>query len=365
MKTILRPSYFETGERSFVEHHELKATLRKTDNDICIATISSPQISLEILPFQGQQIWKATIGDRNITMKSEVDEPVRTTDYLRNYGAFLVHCGATAMGGPSPEDTHPLHGELPNAVYNSAWIETGDNENGEHYIEIHGNYKHQVAMTVNYVAHPVTRITQGDSLVHVSMNIENKSKAAMDFMYLAHLNFVPVLGSKIEATHLWDTDSVQVRSSFPAHIQVPEETKTLLKALAENPELSSNINPDPAYDPEAVMSIKYLADEKGFAHTLQVHPDGISDYVRHFPASAPNAIRCIQLTDHHSCVGIAMPATAGVEGYKTEKANGNVISISASSSYEIAFDFASLDIEETNVIRRKIGEVLSKSSSST
>jgi hypothetical protein len=358
VKASLRPHYFEALEREFVSHDDLRATIYKTDTGVDVVRLSSSDISLEILPFQGQQIWSAHINGRNITMGSEVDEPVVTTDYLRNYGAFLVHCGATAMGGPSPDDTHPLHGELPNAPYNAAWVEAGTDEQGRAFIEVHGHYKHQVAMTGNYLAHPVVRITEGEPLVHVSMTVENRSKASMDFMYLAHLNFAPVLGSTIVGTHGWDANSIQVRSSFPSHVNVPEETRALLLNLAEHPERTAQVQNDPAYDPEAVMTVKYISDDEGFAHTLQLHPNGTSDYVRHEPSSAPNAIRCVQLTDHHQCVGIVLPSTAGVEGYITEKANGKVISIPGGGRYDIAFDFASLDVTSTRGIQAHIADVI-------
>ncbi|MGL4608618.1 MAG: DUF4432 family protein, partial [Trueperaceae bacterium] len=59
---------------------------------------------LTLLPFQSQQIWTAIMHGRNLTMKSMFDEPKPTQVYLETYGAFLVHCGVTAMGVPGPDD---------------------------------------------------------------------------------------------------------------------------------------------------------------------------------------------------------------------------------------------------------------------
>jgi hypothetical protein len=53
-----------------------------------------------------------------------------TREYLENYGSFMLHCGATAMGVPSKEDSHPLHGELPNASYQKAYVVVGQDEKG-------------------------------------------------------------------------------------------------------------------------------------------------------------------------------------------------------------------------------------------
>ena len=50
---------------------------------------------------------RAFLG-RPLTMGSMFEEPVadRRT-ILQTYGAFLLHCGATAMGDPGSEDSHP------------------------------------------------------------------------------------------------------------------------------------------------------------------------------------------------------------------------------------------------------------------
>ena len=44
-------------------------------------------------------------------MKSMFDEPNLLRQYLETYGGFLLHCGATAMGALSAEDTHLQHGD--------------------------------------------------------------------------------------------------------------------------------------------------------------------------------------------------------------------------------------------------------------
>lgn len=55
-------------------------------------------------------------------MKSMFREPVATQSFSHNYGGFLLHCGATAMGVPSKEEAHPVHGELPSAPYQKAFL---------------------------------------------------------------------------------------------------------------------------------------------------------------------------------------------------------------------------------------------------
>ena len=61
-------------------------------------------------------------------MRSIFEHPVDTQDFLHTYGGFFLHCGATAMGDPGPEDRHPVHGELPNAHYQRAQLLVGRDE---------------------------------------------------------------------------------------------------------------------------------------------------------------------------------------------------------------------------------------------
>ena len=140
----LTESMFGERERLLVENGSLRAHIFRFDTGVCAIRLVNSRGELVILPFQGQQIWSAAFDGRNLTMKSMFDSPKATQTYLETYGGFLLHCGATAMGVPGPADNHPLHGELPNAKYQSAFIELGQDAEGE-YIAVGGSYRHTVA----------------------------------------------------------------------------------------------------------------------------------------------------------------------------------------------------------------------------
>lgn len=336
-----------------------KATLSCSDEGVNILKIKSDRVELEILPFQGQQIWSAKIDGRDLTMKSLVTIPVPTSEYLRNYGAFLVHCGATAMGGPSADDTHPLHGELPNAPYNKAWLEVGVDEQGNSFIEVHGQYLHQVAMTCSYDAHPVVRLTQTSNIVDVSMSITNRAGRDMDLMYMAHVNFLPVEDSQIVATHLWDPSSVRVITNLPAHVRgkATPEFLEFLERAGRDPELSSKIPSGMSFDPELVAEVDYLSDEQGIGHTLIVHPDGASDYMGQVVESLPLGIRYLQRTPDHDCVGTG-PSTSGVTGKLSESQKGTVKTLTPGETFQARLQFGALDIAETKGMQTRIADVI-------
>lgn len=157
-KIHLTPHMFDFKEHLILEQGPFSAVAFQWNSGVCGLRLSNEQGSLTMLPFQGQQIWSAEFGGREITMKSMFDGPRATRDYLENYGGFLLHCGFMAMGVPTADDDHPLHGELPNASYSKAHIELGEDERGV-YIGLGGVYNHTLAFSTNYLAEPLVKLT--------------------------------------------------------------------------------------------------------------------------------------------------------------------------------------------------------------
>ncbi len=140
-RLFLSPTFFSDHEQVLVEHGPLSAAAFRYPSGVPALRIQNERGYLILLPFQGQQIWSAHFDGRELTMKSMFDQPHPTRTYLENYGGFLLHCGFTAMGVPTGPDTHPLHGELPNAPYEHAWLVCGEDEEGA-FIELSGVYRH-------------------------------------------------------------------------------------------------------------------------------------------------------------------------------------------------------------------------------
>ena len=272
-----------------------------------------------MLPFQGQQIWSAEMGRRNLTMKSMFTEPRPTQEYLATYGGFFVHCGATAMGVPSKEDTHPLHGELPNAPYQKAYLIVGQDEEGS-FIGLGGQYQHTIAFNHNYAAEPQVRLYAGSTLFWLMLTINNLKNSEMELMYLAHINFRPVDHGRLVYSTPGTPQYVRVRTSIPSHIRPLPGYVEFIKELKGHPEKHHVLAPGLMFDPEVVFFIDYLPDQDGWAHSMQVHPDGNADYVRHRPAQLDKGIRWICRTVDQDALGLVLPATAEPEGYLAEKA---------------------------------------------
>ncbi|HSV86188.1 MAG TPA: DUF4432 family protein [Levilinea sp.] len=357
IKIHMRPAMFGERERLLVERGELRASTFRYDSGVEALRIANNTSNIILLPFQGQQIWSAESGGRELTMKTMFDYPRQTTQYLETYGGFLLHCGATAMGVPSKEDNHPLHGELPNAHYQDAYLVVGEDAGGV-YMALGGRYQHTIAFSHNYSAEPFVKLYAGSRLVRVEITITNLKNSAMELMYMAHANFRPVDHGRLVYSAPGAPNAVRVRRSIPSHVRPNPQYIEFLDELARRPELHHVLDPKLAFDPEVVFYIDYRADAEGWAHSLQVHPDGQADYIRHRPAQLDKGVRWICRTPDKDALGLVLPATAEPEGYLAEKAKGNVKVLPPHGVFFAEYDLGALSAEEANAIEEKMGSIM-------
>jgi hypothetical protein len=360
IKINLSPSFFSEKERPLVEHGSLSAFAFRYDSGVCALRLRNEFGELVMLPFQGQQIWSASFRGRNLTMKSMFDEPHNTRVYLENYGGFLLHCGATAMGVPTKEDNHPLHGELPNAPYQAAFLQLGQDEKG-HYIALGGRYQHTVAFSHNYLAEPLVKLYAGSTLFTVTLTISNLKRSEMELMYLAHVNFRPVDNSLLVYSAEYTSQSVRVRKSIPSHVHPKPGYTEFLQSLSSDPAQHHRLSPSLLFDPEVVFFIDYLTDHDGWAHSLQVLPDGSADYLRHKPSQLDKGVRWICRTADQDALGLVLPATAEPEGYTAEKAKGNLKVLPPGGKFYCEMEMGCLDPDATTKVVEQISEIKSLS----
>ena len=355
----LHPGMFTERERWLVERGPLTATAFRFESGVCGLRLGNGAGSLVLLPFQGQQIWSAEFLGRDLTMRSMFTQPRATQTYLETYGAFLVHCGATAMGVPTGTDTHPLHGELPNAPYASATVFVGEDAVGP-YIGLRGRYQHTVAFSHNYVAEPCVKVRATATVFDVSLTVTNLKRSEMELMYLAHANFRPVDGGRLVYSAEADPAHVRVRASIPSHVRVKPGYAEFLDQLRRDPQGHHVLAPGLAFDPEVVFFIDYRADAEGWAHSLQCHPDGTADVIRHRPDQLAKGVRWICRTVDQDAIGIVLPATAEPEGYSAEKAKGNLVSVPPGGTWTCDLQLGALDAPAASAERTLIERLLER-----
>ena len=338
---------------------DVAITTYRLPNGIEILRASGQHLTLEILPFRGQQIWQAWVDGQPIGMRGMTSQPRAGQTILESLGAFLYHCGLLGIAAPGPEDDHPLHGELPLAPMDTAFLDLERSAGGT-MVRIGGSFEYAKAFRAHYLWSPDISFMAAGSTFAVTARIDNLMHSPMPFMYLAHPNFRPIDGSELVYSSSYEPEHVRVRTSVPAHLgDKPGYRKQLLEFQA-NPSLHHRLSADQSFDPEVVFEIDYIAGDDGYAHTLQVHPDGQADWIAHRPVDCPVAVRWLSRTPEQDCIALAEPSTSGLTGFSEERRRGHVPVLAADARWETQFRIGRLGKQAASAMRDTIERLASR-----
>ncbi|RWO88877.1 DUF4432 family protein [Mesorhizobium sp.] len=340
----LVPEQFGPSETIVARYRGLVATAFRYRSGVAGLRISNAKGEIVMLPFQGQQIWDATFLGRSLTMRSMFDEPVATRDYLSNYGAFFIHCGATAMGNPGPDDRHPLHGDLPNAPYQDVQLIAGGNSEGP-FMALTGRCRQTLAFSHDYVMEPTVRLQLDASSLAVDIVSENLKRSAIELMYLAHINFKPADGGRLVDTVADDSADIVVRQTLPPFFTPSESYLAYRDAVVADPSRHRLLTKGEPIDPELVLTMRAKADPQGWAHALQVHPDRTADFVSFRPDELNYAVRWITRGADQDALGLVLPATAEPDGYLAAKERGRLVRVAPGEKFRCALRFGAMDAD--------------------
>lgn len=354
----LRAVRFEAQPATLLQANGMVARVFRYSTGIEAVTITTPAGEVTFLPFKGQQVWDARFHGRRLTMRSMFEEPQATEDYLSTYGAFLIHCGVTAMGGPGPTDTHPLHGELPNARFQSARLIAGADAQGP-YLALAGEYRQARAFSFNYRFKTDVTLRPDATHLDVAVSVKNLRPAPLDVMYLAHINFLPVDGGRLVDTVRNDRADIEVRRDHPAGLAISPEQTRMVEEFAADPSTHRRLVPGRRIDPEIVLFLACAPDEDGWAHGLQLHPDGNGDFVSYRPDELPVGVRWISRLGDQDALGLILPSTSGVDGYTAEKAKGRVVTLAGGGTYACRYRCGALDPAGAKELARRIAQASS------
>lgn len=350
MKINLSKSFFTYDKNDFIDFGAFKIKAFRYSSGVEALEIENKKCSFIFTPFKGQQIWHYCADGKELSMKTTVKEPVDTMTYLENYGGFLYHCGVISFG--APDATHPHHGEIPNAIYDSAYIVCDEDEKGK-YILLGGELNHDTAFIRKYKFSPEIKLYEDSAVFKIDIKIDNLRSYPMEYMYLCHINFRPIDGAKL----------IYSAPATPQNIKVYRATGTkelddYMDALENNPSLMDDVgHKGEIYDPEICFGIKYKCDENGRAYTLQDTPEGAC-YVSHPTDILSNGVRWISRTNNEDSMGMVLPATAEHIGYENAKATGQLKIIDADSSVKFTIEAGYISPREADIIKSKIVNIL-------
>jgi hypothetical protein len=325
MKVHLVPSQFNPIETLLIKTDNFTIHQFKYHSGVEALRICIGRGELVWLPFFAQSIWNWKVDGVEQKFDGFVQEPnYGARDFLHNYGAFLIHCGITAMGNPTKEDNHLHHGELPLARYDEAWIEISD---GPYPLSLCGTYRYHTPFIADYCFSPAVRIMHDGSSMFIDATLENLQNTPLQYMYLNHLNF-----SMKHAVHL----EYGINGFTKETVTILDET---IAGVKEDPSLLLRVEDHPDIHPELVAIFKNQPQFGPVCVHKMHRDDGTVVWVAANVESLDHTVVWLTSTPDRSACGFSLPATAGPRGLAEETRCGNVKTLGAKDMVVFQFVF--------------------------
>lgn len=361
-KVFLNPSFFKDRPFELLKDGDFCATTFLYETGVAGLQITNGMFRMVVLPYMGQQIWFAEYMGLPLTQKSIFDMPQNTTQFGDNYGALLLHCGLTNINCAEEGENYPLHGELPFANYQSAYTGIGVDEKGK-YLAVGGTFVYRNSQEYHWAYSPELRIYENDSIAEMYIDIHNRRKSSFDYMFMCHINWMAVEGSKIlysakkEKEFIKPDPPILEGESLRA-----KKMRKFGKKLIENPLLLDVLDfENQCCDPEICINIKYEHDSNGWAHAMQVMPNGDAHYVGFRTVELPYGLRWICRTGDEDGIGIALPTTGTNRSTKYQKEHGFYNTILPGEHESLRFCFGYLLADKAAAMAKHIEDILTNS----
>ncbi|SDT53360.1 aldose 1-epimerase family protein [Pseudomonas prosekii] len=346
----LYPALFGEAPKTLLESADFTVSASLLPSGVLALEMRNSRGHLLVLPYQGQMIWDAVFDGCDLTMSNLFSQPKPSPTVIGTYGCFMFHSGLLRNGCPTPEDDHPLHGEMPCAAMDRAWLEVGEDSAGA-YLRLGGEYEYAQGFGDRYLASPSVTLRADSGLFDIAMNVTNRAGKPMDLMYMAHMNYAYVEGARF--VEPLGFDRVRLRSSVPAHVKPTPAWSRYMEQLAAEPQQFRCLDQPELYDPEIVFFFDGVrADAHGDAHFLLSHPDGAAFYTRYRPEQFEHAARWILHNADQQVAAFILPATCEPEGYRAESAKGNVRSLAAGQTAAFKVTTGYLNKDEQQALIR-------------
>lgn len=352
-KICLYPHFFSERERPIYESENFSAYLFRYDSGVEAVKLCNSLGHIVVLPYDGQMIWDAVFYGQSIKMRTNYTQPKRVAEFFDIDGCYLMHCGPRRICDMNHK-FGLVHGELPLARYDSAWLSLGEDECGS-FIAISGEYIYNRHRSDQYIARPMAKLYAGSSVLEVSMEITNTSGYPMDYMYLFHTNSPARTNGRFVQPLGWTHKDMDVFVPTSEEGLCPD-TLEAYRAFLQDPESSRMLTSDKLYEPEFCIHLNNpKSDDEGFIRFMQVDESGYADYTA-VPADGPLRFfaRWITRTKDHSACSLCQPSSCGTLGYEGEKAAGRVISLRSGESITAQIYMGLLDPKSAKEMEAQI-----------
>ena len=357
----LKRSFFTQTEQEIFSAGEMSVSIFCYERGVEAIRVKNSRGHLIVLPFMGQMVWDAVFDGVCLTMKNMFSQPLPAHGIIETYGCFAYHSGLLRNGCPAPEDTHPLHGEMPCAPMDRASITYGEDQAGP-YVALVSEWEYVMGFGKHYQASPRVVLRPGASLFDLEMNVKNLSQNPMDLMYISHVNFALVRGGRIHQAADFSAADTVVRKSIPAHVTPTPAYLKLIDDFSKHPEKSALIEHAEQYDPEQVFFIRNLkSDKNDMTHMMLRRPEKDAFYMSWSVKEMPKTIRWILCNADQEVGAFALPGSCEPEGYLAEQSKGNVRRLGGNETARFAVKLGYLDEKSADLAQAEIESLTQQS----
>ncbi|MCK3657987.1 DUF4432 domain-containing protein [Pasteurellaceae bacterium Pebbles2] len=314
----LNKAQFNEKEQVIFKNDHFTAMSFKYPSGIEAIKLSNSKGFITVLPFFGQIIWDANFNGQTLKMKNMFSEPKQGTTIIDTYGCFAFHSGLIRNGCPAPEDDHPLHGEMPCAVMDKAWLVLEENS-----LAVGGEVEYVKGFGDHYLAQPEVVLHADSSLFDIKMRITNLASVEMPLQYMCHMNYCYEHGATFSQNI--PESAVQLRQTIPAHVKPTPKWLAFNEEIKQGKYQLNALENDELYDPEIVFFMDNLSQYQQNMEFRMRSPKGYN-YLTKFASSEFNhATRWILYNQDQQVGAFVLPATCRPEGYLAAKQNGTLI----------------------------------------
>lgn len=325
MYTIpLHRSQFTETERTILDGRGIRVVASRYDTGIESLRVENERGYVEVLPFMGQIIWDAEFDGTSLRMTNMFSRPQPCREIVDTYGCFAFHSGLLAAGCPSPQDSHPLHGEFPCATMDSAWIEIDD----DGAVRAVSSYEYVQGFGHHYLAAPHIELRPGSSMFDIGLKVTNLSKyAPMPLQYMCHMNYAFVENG-IMSENL-PKGAFGLRRTVPAHVTPTERWTEINEQILAGTINPASLEQAKEFDPEIV----YFADNlPQYGEKLEFElagENGVTFRTEFSSVEFPVATRWVLYNADQQVAAFVLPGTSRPEGYLAAKETGTLIELAA------------------------------------
>jgi hypothetical protein len=317
----LQREFFKENRAVIFKNNEFTVSLFRYPSGVEAVELANSRGKMVVLPYMGQIIWDLVFDDVDLKMKNMFSQPKKVTEIIDTYGCFAFHSGLLSNGCPGPEDDHVLHGEMPCANMDQAWLEVSDN-----IVKICGATEYTKGFGHHYLAKPTVTMLAGETFIEIGMNVKNLSGAEMPLQYMCHTNYA-YFDHALLKQNIPDSAFI-LRESIPDHVKPTEKWLKFNEELRNSNETLKTLDSPKMYDPEIVFFADHLDQYQKEAEFEMVSPQGFTLFTKFSTDEFNYATRWVLHNEDQQVAAFVLPGTCRPEGFLAAKKSGSLIMLS-------------------------------------